>query len=243
MSNFKLVSMTEFVDAFHADCVVEQIPDHCALVWDIVLDGDVGCRGSEPEDTPCRGRSCNEFRYVVLDDYLCDNKRDIESTVDNLRSFEGDQAHMECLYDDLTGLMFSGLHKVKCSLSTSRQKHRWYTKDLMNMRKTFHQSERAWLRTKDKEERKCKRMDYVASGRPYAKDVRNFKRNFFQSQQIRLENLLGNPTRWWRKVKKLGIVNRKVSDSYLGKVLDNNGVIQSGEEAAKVWGAHFRKLF
>ena len=165
--NFKVVTMTEFVDAFHADCIVERIPDHSALVWDLVLDGDVGCSGGEPEDTPgeCFG---NEFRYVVPDDYLCDRKRDIESIVDNLRSYEGDQAHMDSLYDQLTGLMFSGLHKVKCSLRTSRQKHRWFTKDLMNMRKTFHQSERAWLRTKDKEERKCKRMDYVASRRTYA---------------------------------------------------------------------------
>ena len=52
VSNFKVVTMTEFVDAFHADCIVERIPDHSALVWDLVLDGDVGCSGGEPEDTP-----------------------------------------------------------------------------------------------------------------------------------------------------------------------------------------------
>ena len=91
---------------------------------------------------------------MVPDDYLCDKKRDIESIMDNLCSFEGDQGHMDSLYDQLTGLMFSGLHKVKCSLSTSKQKRRWFTKDLMNMRKTFHPSEHAWLRTRDKEERK-----------------------------------------------------------------------------------------
>ena len=32
VSNFKVVTMTEFVDAFHADCIVEQIPDHSELV-------------------------------------------------------------------------------------------------------------------------------------------------------------------------------------------------------------------
>ena len=115
-----MVSLTEFVEAFHADGIVERIPDHSALVWDIVLDGDVGCQGCEPEDTPgeCSG---NEFRYVVPDDYLCDKKRDIESIVENLHSFDGDQNHSDSLYDQLIGLMFSGLHKVKCSLSTSRQ--------------------------------------------------------------------------------------------------------------------------
>ena len=33
-----------------------------------------------------------------------------------------------------------------------------------------------------------------------------------------------------------------MSDGYLGKVLDNNGVTQSGEEAVKVWSAHFREV-
>lgn len=75
----------------------------------------------------------------------------------------------------------------------------------------------------------------------YAKAVRSAKRSFFQSQQLRLEKLLGNPKSWWRKVKKLGIVKRKMSGGCLGKVLDQNGVIQSGEEAVKVWSAHFRE--
>ena len=60
---------------------------------------------------------------MVRDDYLCDKKMDIESIVENLHSFDGDQNHLGSLYDQLIGLMFSGLHKVKCSLSTSRQKH------------------------------------------------------------------------------------------------------------------------
>ena len=90
--------MTEFVDAFHANGIVEQIPNHSALLWDVVLDGDVGCQGGEPEDTPgeCSG---SEFRYVVPYDYLCDKKRDIESIVENLHSFDGDQDHLDSLYD------------------------------------------------------------------------------------------------------------------------------------------------
>ncbi len=48
--------------------------------------------------------------------------------------------------------------------------------------------------------------------------------------------------RLWRKVKKLGIVNRKVSDGYLGKILDNNSLTQSGDEAVNVWSAHFREV-
>ena len=36
--NFKVVSMAEFVNAFHAECIVERILDHSALIWDVVLD-------------------------------------------------------------------------------------------------------------------------------------------------------------------------------------------------------------
>ena len=66
ISNFKVVSMAEFVDAYHAECIVERIPDHSALIWDVVLDGDVGCPGGQSDDSPgeCSG---NEFRYVVPD--------------------------------------------------------------------------------------------------------------------------------------------------------------------------------
>ena len=59
-----------------------------------MLDSDVGCQDSEPEDTP-RECSGNKFRYVDPDDYLCDKKRDIESIVENLHSFEGDQNHLD----------------------------------------------------------------------------------------------------------------------------------------------------
>ena len=41
-----------------------------------------------------------------------------------MRCFDGDQAHLDSMYDQLNVLMFSGLHNVKCPLSTSRQKHR-----------------------------------------------------------------------------------------------------------------------
>ena len=90
----------------------------------IVLDGDVGCPGGEPEDTSRGNVVVMSSNNVVPNDYLCDKKRDIESIVENLHCFDGDQAHMDSMYDQLNVLMFSGLHNVKCPLSTSRQKHR-----------------------------------------------------------------------------------------------------------------------
>ena len=33
-----------------------------------------------------------------------------------------------------------------------------------------------------------------------------------------------------------------MSDDYPGKVLDNNGMTHSGEEAVKFWSAHFREV-
>ena len=38
IADFEVVSMTDFVDRFHAGRVVERIPDHSALVWEVVID-------------------------------------------------------------------------------------------------------------------------------------------------------------------------------------------------------------
>lgn len=52
---------------------------------------------------------------MVLDDYLCDKNWDIESIVENLCCFDGDQAHMDSLYDhavDLVDVQWAALSSV-----------------------------------------------------------------------------------------------------------------------------------
>ena len=40
----------------------------------------------------------------------------------------------------------------------------------------------------------------------------------------------------------MGLANGNRSAKCLGEVYDNNGVVQSGEEAVKVWSEHFREV-
>ena len=40
----------------------------------------------------------------------------------------------------------------------------------------------------------------------------------------------------------LGLANVDRSAECLGKVCDSNGVVQSGEEAVKVWSEHFKEV-
>ena len=142
---------------------------------------------------------------------------------------------MDSIYVQLVEVMFGGLQKVRCrSTYAARRNHRWFTKDLMALRKTFHQSEHVWLRAKDSEDRKNKRKKYIVSRRAYANAVTGSKRRFLQSQRQALENLLGNPKKWWREVKKLGISSKNPPGGF-GRVYDENGVARSGEEGRKVW--------
>ena len=111
----------------------------------------------------------------------------------------------------------------------------------MALRKSFHQSEHVWLREKDSEIRKMKRNKYIVSRSAYANAVTSSKRRFLQSQRQALEDLLGNPKKWWREVKKLDISSSNPSGG-LGKVYDKNSVVRSGEEGRKVWSDHFKEV-
>ena len=239
ISDFKVVSMADFVDRFHAGREVERIPDHSALVWDVVIDNSAASYDCDDDTESSPG---NNFRYVIPEGYLGGKEKEVRSVEEALINYDGDQALMDSIYDQLVEVMVGGLQKVKCrSTGAASRKQRWFTKDLMALRKSFHQSERVWLREKDSESRKIKRKKYIVSRRAYANAVTSSKRRFLQSQRQALEDLLGNPKKWWRKVKKLGISSKNPSGG-LGKVYDKNGVVRSGEEGRKVWSDHFKEV-
>ena len=239
ISDFEVVSMTDFVDRFHAGRVVERIPDHSALVWEVVIDNSAA---SNVRDDDTENSTGDKFRYVVPDGYLGGKEKEVRSVEEELHNFDGDQALMDSIYVQLVEVMFGGLQKIRCrSTYAARRNHRWFTKDLMALRKTFHQSEHVWLRAKDSEDRKNKRKKYIVSRRAYVNAVTGSKRRFLQSQRQALENLLGNPKKWWREVKKLGISSKNPPGGF-GRVYDENGVARSGEKGRKVWSEHFKEV-
>ena len=67
------------------------------------------------------------------------------------------------------------------------------------------------------------------------------KRKFEESRRNELENMMRNPTRWWKMVKKLCMTGgRERSD--IGKVCDEVGVVRQGKEAVEVWRKYFEKV-
>ena len=67
------------------------------------------------------------------------------------------------------------------------------------------------------------------------------KRKFEESRRNELENMMRNPRRWWKMVKKLGMTaGRERSD--IGKVYDEIGVVKQGKEAVEVWNKYFEEV-
>ena len=76
ISDFEVVSMTDFVDRFHAGRVVERIPDHSALVWEVVIDNSAA---SNVRDDDTENSTGDKFRYVVPDGYLGGKEKEVRS--------------------------------------------------------------------------------------------------------------------------------------------------------------------
>ena len=61
----------------------------------------------------------------------------------------------------------------------------------------------------------------------YKRAVGKAKIKFEESRRNELENMMRNPRRWWKMVKKLGMTaGRERSD--IGKVYDEIGVVKQG---------------
>ena len=75
----------------------------------------------------------------------------------------------------------------------------------------------------------------------YKRAVGKAKRKFEESRRNELENMMRNPRRWWKMVRKLGMTGgRERSD--IGKVYDEAGVVRQGKEAVEVWRKYFEKI-
>ena len=122
ISDYKVVSMTDFVDRFHAGREVERIPDHSALVWDVVIDNSAASYVCDDDTESPPG---NNFRYVIPEGYLGGKEKEVRSVEEALINYDGDQALMDSIYDQLVEVMVGGLRKVRCrSTGAARQEKR-----------------------------------------------------------------------------------------------------------------------
>ena len=76
----------------------------------------------------------------------------------------------------------------------------------------------------------------------YKRAVNRAKRKFDEKRYDKLETMMSNPKKWWKAVRKLGVVGRKVKAKDVSKVLNEFGEVKEGEEAVGVWKRHFEKV-
>ena len=55
-----------------------------------------------------------------------------------------------------------------------------------------------------------------------------------RSRRNELENMMRNPRRWWKIVRKLGMTGGRERND-IGKVYDEVSVVRQGKEAVEVW--------
>ena len=75
----------------------------------------------------------------------------------------------------------------------------------------------------------------------YKRAVGKAKRKFEESRRHELENMMRNPRRWWKMVRKLGMTGGR-ERSGTGKVYDEIGVVRQGNKAVEVWRKYFEEI-
>ncbi len=68
------------------------------------------------------------------------------------------------------------------------------------------------------------------------------KKKFNEKRYDDLEGLLSNPRKWWKAVRKLGVIGRYRRAGAVSKMVNEVREVKEGEEAVSVWKRHFEKV-
>ena len=70
--------------------------------------------------------------------------------------------------------------------------------------------------------------------RVYAREVKRAKRAWEGNQQTELEEVMKQPKQWWKRLKKLKVVDKRGRKSDVLKVRDMDGEVKQAKEAVMV---------
>ena len=111
IQNFVVKTMSQCEEEL---CVGEEgyrIPNHSALMWDILVDGG-------PVLSPCLYTKVHEVRplkkLVVPEDYMHDQEDFIADIVVRLKGLKDDQEDLDSIYCELLEGLKSGLKEINC---------------------------------------------------------------------------------------------------------------------------------
>ena len=184
----------------------------------------------------------SRMRYKVPKGYLEKDRQTVQNLVERIRRMGGGQEELDTIYMEMMDVMNSGLVQVRLKGKEERKGQPWFTKKIAGQRRCFHKAEADWLKCKDPQEKRQRREDYCKVRRVYAREVKRAKRAWEGNQQTELEELIKQPKQWWKRLKKLKVVDKRGTRSDVLKVRDMDGEVKQGKEAVMVWKNHFEKI-
>ena len=138
-----------------------RIPDHSALLWDILVDG-----GPVLFPLPTKVHEVRPLKkFVAPEDYMHDQEDFIADIVVRLKGFKDEQDDLGSIYCELLEELKSGLKEVNCD--GKRQVLVWFTKEPEELRKKMHRKEKGWLEGKATAEAKSLRNEYLTARAGY----------------------------------------------------------------------------
>ena len=150
-----------------------------------------------------------------------------------------DQKAVDENYEEVVGVMKQGL--VEEQVQRVKRGQPWLSRELAR-EKGLPKAEREWLKCDNWEQKRQLRQVYSMNRKGYKRAVHEAKRKFKEKRYDDLEGLLSNPKKWWKALRKLGVIGRDRRAGAVSKVVNEVGKVIEGEEAVGVWKRHFEKV-
>ena len=113
--DFRVTTMRESIDEMRLKGEVTRVPDHSLVQWEMLMNGVEHKDGKGSQDS-------NKKRYVVSENYLEANVEDIRRLAQRVVSMGKDQKAIHEVYDELVGIMNSGLRDL--TMKGNEKRHR-----------------------------------------------------------------------------------------------------------------------
>jgi len=112
--DFRVTTMRESIDEMRLKGEVTRVPDHSLVQREMLMNGVEHKDGKGSQDS-------NKKRYVVPENYLEANVEDIRRLAQRVASMGKDQKAIDEVYDELVGIMNSGLREITMKGNERRQ--------------------------------------------------------------------------------------------------------------------------
>ena len=147
VSQFQVKTMAECEEEGCMDCETRRVPDHSVLMWNLALAGN---REVHAQKVRTGDEGGTNRHFIVPSDYLSGEAAAINWNTEEFQSIDNDQVKLDAVYANLVELMASGLVEVR---SKHKKSQKWFTKKLVELKRSVRKAESAWLRSRPREDK------------------------------------------------------------------------------------------